>query len=152
MPYYPAGLRITAFDITPGMLARARRQEISKPVQLHLLLADAQRLPFPANAFDEAVATFVFCSVPDPVLGLQELSRVVRPGGRLFLLEHMRAENPLLGVIMDVLNPLFRLMGPDINRHTLENIQKSDWHIEKVKELDGAGIFKLIVATKDDDA
>lgn len=100
-----------------------------------------------------------FRKIPAPLylrfnrfLGLQELSRVVRPGGHLLLLEHVRARNPVLGAFMDVLNPLFQLMGPKINRHTVENVQNSGWHLEEVKELDGAGIFKQIIATQDDDA
>lgn len=75
IPFYLVGLDITAIDLTPAMLdrAKARAQELSKPVRL--CLGDVQRLEFPDHSFDTVVATFVYCSVPNPVLGLQEILR-----------------------------------------------------------------------------
>lgn len=92
IPYYPEGLEITAIDLTPGLLERAkvRTQEFGKPVILSL--GDVQRLEFSDQSFDTVAATFVFCSVPNPILGLQEIQRVLKPGGILLLLEHMRSE------------------------------------------------------------
>ena len=80
IPHYPRGIQVTAVDLSDKMLERARRraQELDSEVDLRPM--DAQKLAFPDAAFDAAVATFVFCSVPDPVLGLRELGRVVRPG------------------------------------------------------------------------
>src|SRR3972149_45648 len=85
-----------------------------------------QALPHPDDSFDVAAATFVFCSVPDPVLGLQELRRVVRPGGAVLLMEHVRSDNPAIGRAMDLLNPLVvRLVGANINRQTVANVGKA---------------------------
>ena len=73
-----------------------------------------------------AIATFVFCSVPDPVLGLREMARVIKAGGRIVLLEHVRSEERLLGCLMDLLDPLVvRLMGSHINRRTVENARRA---------------------------
>nr|WP_290667087.1 methyltransferase domain-containing protein [Ardenticatena sp.] len=149
MPYYPPQVRVHAIDLSPAMLERARRRAAALQVPVDLRLADAQHLPFDANMFDDVVATFVFCSVPDPVLGLREALRVAKPGGRLHLLEHVRAETPLLGTLMDGLNPLVvRLVGANINRRTVENVRKAGWDIRSVHDLDRLGIFKHIVATK----
>ena len=108
---------------------------------------DAQKLDFPADSFDTVVATFVFCSVPDPVIGLRELGRVCKPHGEIRLIEHMRARSEALGVLMDAANPLVvRTMGPNINRRTVENVTKAGLEIERVEDLSVQGIFKLIVA------
>ena len=67
-------------------------------------------MEFSDDPFDAAVATCVFCSVPDPVQGFREAKRVVKLGGRVFLMEHMRHPNPIVGAVMDA-RP--RWMGPD---------------------------------------
>jgi phosphatidylethanolamine/phosphatidyl-N-methylethanolamine N-methyltransferase len=149
MPFYPTGISITAIDLTPGMLqcARKRATEFNLDSRVELRLGDAQALDFPDATFDSAVATFVFCSVPDPALGLRELKRVVKPGGRVFLLEHMRSSNPFLGSLMDFLNPfVVRMMGANINRRTVDNVHLAGLEIEQVEDLGAGGIFKLIAA------
>ncbi|MBM2848741.1 MAG: methyltransferase 11 protein [Anaerolineales bacterium] len=165
MPYLPKGLQMTGIDLTPGMLEIAHRRATRLGLTANplagfapaprseakwagpvLRLGDAQALEFPDASFDAAVATFVFCSVPDPLLGLHELGRVVKPGGQILLLEHVRSANPILGAMMDMLNPLVvRVMGANINRRTVENVRAAGLHVESVEDL-RRGIFKLIVA------
>lgn len=147
MPYYPASMDITAIDLTPGMLEKARKRAVELAVTVDLQLGDVQNLNFPDNTFDDVVATFVFCSVTTPILGLNQIARVLKPGGRLLLLEHIRAANPVIGVLMDVLNPLVVcMMGANINRRTVENVQRSRLQFDQVEDLGTGGIFKRIVA------
>jgi len=149
MLFYPAGISIIGIDLTPGMLQRAQKRADNLRLYsiVELQLGDVQQLDFPDNNFDSAVATFVFCSVPDPVLGLRELKRVVKPNGYVLLLEHMRSPNPFLGVVMDFLNPLIvRMMGANINRQTVENVRKAGLEIKQIEDLGAGGIFKLIMA------
>jgi ubiquinone/menaquinone biosynthesis C-methylase UbiE len=96
------------------------------------ILADAQRLPFREGSFDAVAATCVFCSVPDPVQGLRELRRVSRREGSTLLLEHVRAKNPLLGKVMDWMNPIaVRMNGANINRRTVENVKIAGLAVER---------------------
>jgi len=147
MPYYPESVQVTAVDLSDKMLAQARRRAARENVDVALHEMDAQALRFEDDSFDAAVATFVFCSVPDPVRGLRELGRVVRPEGRILLLDHVRVNRPVIGRLMDWLNPLVvRVMGANINRRTVDNVQRAELVIERVEDLAPLGLVKLIVA------
>lgn len=136
LSYYPKKTEITAIDFSSGMLTRARKKASKQKVSVVLIEMDVQRLDFPDNFFDTIFATFVFCSVPDPVAGLKELNRVCKPDGNLILIEHVRPENVILGFLFDVLNPLVvRMMGANINRRTLENIVKAGWNVRSKEKL-----------------
>ena len=146
LAYYPADVHVTAIDFSPRMLARARQKAKKLHLQVDLQEMDVQHLEFPDHSFDTVFATFVFCSVPDPVKGLCELRRVCRPEGKLLLLEHMRPGNPVLGLVFDALNPMVvRMMGANINRRTVSNIQQAGWQI-KVEENLSADIVRWIEA------
>ena len=147
--YWPAGVSMAAIDFTPGMLAIAQQRAQTLGVTADLRIGDIQALDFPDGSFDAVVGTCVFCSVPDPVLGLRELRRVVRPGGQVLLLEHVRSARRVLGTLMDAFNPLVvRVMGANINRRTVANVRAADLRIDRVDDLDRLDIFKLIVARR----
>lgn len=153
MPYWPRNIDINAVDLTPGMLRKARARAEDLQLEIDLKLGDAQALDYGDNTFDVAVATFVFCSVPNPVLGLGELMRVVKPGGWMFLMEHVRSQNNLLGTLMDLINPIVvRMMGANINRDTVANVRKAGFELSRVEDLGLGGIFKMIVAQVTDAA
>src|SRR5687767_11287147 len=86
LPLYDAGTRVVGIDVSAEALARARRRRPDVP----LVQGDAEALPFRAGTFDTVVSALVFCSVPDAARGLSEVRRVLRPGGSLRILEHVR--------------------------------------------------------------
>jgi len=150
LPFYPPDVTVTAIDLSPHMLEHARRRVVRlSRHNVELLEMDAQALKFPDGTFDEVAATFVFCSVPDPVQGLREALRVTRPDGRLHLLEHMRVRSECIGRWMDRLDPwIYRLTGVHIARRTTENVRKAGWVLEQEVELAPGGLVRYLIARK----
>lgn len=145
IPYYPAGKEVVAIDISPGMLAKAEKVKKKLNHSVELGLADVQQLPFEDNSFDSVVSTFVFCSVPDPIKGLQEVKRVLKPGGQLYLLDHVLSKQPVLQWFMNKLNPLIvRISGANINRQTKKNIELAELELIETKQLWGDIIYRFM--------
>lgn len=149
LPFYPEGAHVTGVDFSSGMLDRARRRLDQLNNRADLQLMDIQHLAFPDRSFDYVVSTCVFCSVPDPLKGLREIGRVCRPDGKILMLEHMRSNKPVVGVLMDLFNPLtVRLWGANINRRTLDNIHQAGLIIEQNVDLAGTIMRKLVIRPK----
>lgn len=136
IPYYPSGAEVTAIDFSPGMLRRARSlaARLGSPVDLREM--DVQALEFADASFDTVVTTFVFCSVPDPVRGLREIRRVLAPGGRVVMLEHVLSRRPVVRPLMRILNPAIRpFMGANIDRETRRNLEAAGFTVEREEDL-----------------
>jgi ubiquinone/menaquinone biosynthesis C-methylase UbiE len=123
---------------SPHMLARLRRAVAGEPPAAghwELVQAGAQALPFADGSFDTVVCTYVLCSVADPRRALEEIARVLRPGGRYLFMEHVRAEEGLLGRFQDAVEPLHTLVaaGCHPNRRTGELIGASALRVERIE-------------------
>ncbi len=149
--FYPDGLDITAIDFSEKMLAKAKIKAMQNNKKVNLLQMDAQKMDFPGNCFDMVFTTCVFCSVPDPIKGLGEIRRVCKPDGKIIMIEHVRSEKAVLGLIMDVLNPLVvNMHGANINRRTVESIRMAGFAEIKVTNLWSDIVKKIeIVNIKD---
>ena len=149
MAYYPPEAAVVAVDPSPSFLTWAANRARKNGKAAGLGVMDVRRLAFADDSFDYAATSFVFCSVPDPVAGLMEVRRVLKPGGRFILLEHVRLGNRLLGRFMDLLNsPWLRLSGDNINRDTVANVQRAGFQLVEVDSLLG-GLVQLIEARKE---
>jgi ubiquinone/menaquinone biosynthesis C-methylase UbiE len=138
--YVPAQvMRVEAVEPDAAMLARARRAQATAAVPITLTQARAESLPFPDEQFDSVVVTMVFCSVQDPARGLREIRRVLKPGGTLLLLEHVRSHNKGIAWLQDALVPLTtRSLGNcHWNRNTRQLVQDAGFEATEVHELSG---------------
>ena len=144
---YPPGARVTATDLSGAMLVRARERARERQIHVTFHEADLCNLPFADGTFDTAVATFVFCSLPDPVACLREMGRVTKPGGQILLLDHVRIEHPLIGPLMDRLNvATVRLAGEHINHRMDEFVRSAGFEIVESRRLGFMGIIQFIAA------
>lgn len=128
LPAYPPSVSsLVAIDIDPDLLARARPRRPGVTLEL----ADVQQLPFPDASFDAVVSSLVFCSVEDPARGLAEIHRVLRPGGQLRMLEHVRSPHPSVARLQDRLNPAWSHLthGCQLNRDTVPLVEASGFRI-----------------------
>ncbi len=125
---YGSGVRLVGLDVSPEALAAARK----RAPQVPLVRASAEALPFRDGTFDAVVSGLVFCSVPDPIRGLRELRRVLKPTGVLRMLEHVRSTYRLYARVQDLIQPAWTKVagGCHPNRDTEANVRAAGFEIE----------------------
>ncbi len=143
--------RVEAIEPDAAMLGYAEPRRAAAPVPITLTAAPAEALPFADETFDSAVATLVFCSVSDPLRSLDEIKRVLKRGGALLLVEHVRAEGALTGRVQDMLTPFTRRMagGCHWNRDTASAVRQAGFQISSLRSIMGGlqpGI--VLIATR----
>ena len=128
LPLYDASARVVGIDVSAAALARARRRRPG----VSLVQGDAEALPFRAGTFDTVVSALVFCSVPDAARGLSEVKRVLRPGGTLRMLEHVRATRGWKARVQDRWQPLWTRItgGCHWNRDTEATVTRAGFDID----------------------
>jgi ubiquinone/menaquinone biosynthesis C-methylase UbiE len=131
LPWY--GREVESLTVTepePGMVKRLRRSAREYAPQATILRAPAEDLPFEDDSFDVAVSALVLCGVNDQPRAVRELRRVLRPGGTLLFLEHMRSDDPAIARLQDRLNWLNRIVVCcDCNRPTLRTIEQAGFTV-----------------------
>jgi ubiquinone/menaquinone biosynthesis C-methylase UbiE len=132
--YGPAVTALTITEPEPAMLRRLERKAGQQRPSARVLRAPAEDLPFEDHTFDMAVSTLVLCGVDDQPRALRELRRVLRPGGQLLFIEHLRSGDPGTARLQDQLNWLNRLMVCcDCNRPTLDSIRNAGFTLTQAE-------------------
>ncbi|RPF55380.1 class I SAM-dependent methyltransferase [Aquisalibacillus elongatus] len=145
--YYSEDAHVIGIDFSSSMLEIAQQKAESSNAHIELHEMNVEDLKFEDNSFDYIVSTCVFCSVPDPVKGLKELRRVVKPDGRIVMLEHMRSESELMGKVLDFFNPVsVNLIGANINRKTVSNIYQANLEVLEQDFLMTSIMRKLVLS------
>jgi ubiquinone/menaquinone biosynthesis C-methylase UbiE len=145
---YPPTTRVIGIELSEPMLARARQRAAALPLEVDLRIGDAQRLDLPDASVDTVVFTLALCSIPDPQRAVNEAWRVLRPGGRLLALEHVRSPLRLVHAAQSLLQPLFlRAMCDHLLREPLEEVTAAGFDVEQL-ERRRFGIVERLAATK----
>ncbi|MBF0274037.1 MAG: class I SAM-dependent methyltransferase [Nitrospinae bacterium] len=135
LQYFPQNRKVVGIDISWKMLEKSSKKLADNPPDTTLVRGDIQKLCFSDNTFDSVVTSCTFCSVPDPVLGLQELRRVLKPGGTILMFEHVRSTIFWMGPMQDFITVFTRKFGPDLNRDTRTNILKAGFTLKREENL-----------------
>jgi ubiquinone/menaquinone biosynthesis C-methylase UbiE len=149
VPYYPPRTLVTGIDLAPAMLERARWRAKRWRPDVQLTQADVLRLPFANGTFCAATATFLFCVLPDElqVPALREMARVVRPGGRIVLLEYAMSHRPIRRLMMKMWAPWVRLAyGAGFDRRTHAHALAAGLHVESRRYICADIIVQMSIA------
>lgn len=148
--YYNDEAEVKGIDFSQKMLEKGR-QKLTKSGKKNITLIqmDVENLNFQDNSFNYVITSSVFCSVPDPIKGLKEIRRVLKPDGKLIMIEHVLSKNRFISFLQNLFNGIVRFFtGVNINRDTGKNIIKSGMEVIEDKNLAMVDVFKLFKAKK----
>ncbi len=145
--FFPARQNIVGVDISARMLELARPRMEGYPGTIELRHADVHDLDDPDATYDQVFTSCTFCSVPDPVGGLSVLRRILKPGGQLHMFEHTGSRYFPFNAMLNLLTPLVRRFGPELNRDTVTNVQRAGFEVRSVDPvyLDVVKIIHAVV-------
>ncbi len=139
--------RVEAVDPDSAMLRYAGERVKTARVPITLTQAPVEALPFADEIFDSAVATLVFCSVTDPLRGLSEIQRVLKPGGTLLLIEHVRAQGAIARRLQDIITPVNKRLAGNChwNRDTEHTVVAAGFQIQERRDLGGVLLPRIML-------
>ena len=149
MHYYSNDIEVIGIDFSKGMLVKAQKRKDKLSLQnVSLLEMDIENMSFRDESFDTVLSVFAFCTVPRPLKGLQEVYRVLKPGGTAVFIEHMKSENSLLNIPLYMMNIFTKaLLGTSTIRGIQKNIEKVGFKIERAHN-EWFDIVRFILAKK----
>jgi ubiquinone/menaquinone biosynthesis C-methylase UbiE len=129
---YGRGVEVVAVEPEPTMAARAAVRARGATASARVIRGVAEDLPFPDDTFDAVVACYVLCSVSDQARAIEEIRRVLRPGGELRVYEHVRSEHPAWAAVQDVVTPVWRRFGCNChpNRDTVAALHAAGFDLD----------------------
>ncbi len=148
LPFYGPEVRLTGIDVSVAMVDIARRRAVELGLVADLRVGDAQALELPDASFDTVVCTLALCSIPDPRAAVAEMKRVLRPGGRALLLEHVRSPRLVVRTIQRALEPFaVWIEGDHLVREPIEMLHAEMFEVEEV-ERSKLGIVERVAARR----
>ena len=148
LPLFAWDVRVTGVDISARMLEIARKRAAEQGGDVDLRVGDAQALELPDSSFDTVVCTLALCSIPDPRAAVAEMRRVLRPGGRVLLLEHVRSPGLVVRTIQHALEPIaVRLEGDHLLREPLDLLEGELFEVEEF-ERSKLGLVERVAARR----
>mgnify|MGYP001334079354 CR=1 FL=1 len=146
--HYPPDVRLITIELSPEMVEIARREAATRGRDADLRVGDAQALEFPDNSFDTVVCTLGLCTIPDDRAAVGEVKRVLRPGGRFVLLEHVRSPGVAVRWGQRLLEPLMlRFEHDHLMREPLDHLKAEGFEIKRI-ERSKRGIVERVTAHK----
>lgn len=147
-PHYPPDVRLTGIEFSPAMLDVAKRHAEALGLAADLREGDAEALEFEDASFDTVLCTYALCTIPDDRRAVGEMHRVLRPGGKVLLAEHVRSPNALIRASERALEPLMlRIEGDHLLREPLEHVEAVGFRVDELKRSK-LGIVERLAATK----
>jgi ubiquinone/menaquinone biosynthesis C-methylase UbiE len=148
LSHYPEGISLTAVELSPEMLAIGRQRAEELGGDADLRVGDVQALEFADESFDTVTCTLGLCTIPDPRKAVAEAHRVLRPGGKLLLLEHVRSPALPVRAIERLLEPLaVRFAADHLTREPLDHLEPEGFEVERL-ERSKWGIVERVAARK----
>lgn len=146
LPLYPTNVEVTGIDVSTEMLEKAR-QRVSrfglKQVDT-ILEMDGEDMQFADNTFDKVVAMYVVSVVPDPRKLVEEMRRVCKPGGDIFIVNHFRSQHPIIGVSEALLSPLSRLAGFRTDMELKRFLKEAQLDVVETRNTNLFGYWKVL--------
>jgi ubiquinone/menaquinone biosynthesis C-methylase UbiE len=144
LPHYPQDVRITGIELSSAMLDIARRRAATLGIEAKLLEGDAEQLPFAEDSFDTVVCALSLCTIPSPATAIGEMARVLRPGGKLLLLDHIGSSWPPIYAAQWLLERItIRAAGEHFTRRQLRLVKAAGLRIVEAERLKAGSVERI---------
>jgi ubiquinone/menaquinone biosynthesis C-methylase UbiE len=144
LPHYPADAIVTGIELSPAMLAIARRRAAGLGREVDFLEGDAEHLPCGDASFDTVVCALSLCTIPSPATAIAEMKRVLVPGGRLLLLDHVASSWPPVYAAQWLFERItVRTAGEHFTRRQLPLVQAAGFQIVETDRLKAGSVERI---------